>query len=162
MGRTPKNPALHALHGNPSRRTHAGNPDFADGELARMPSTLGKEGKKHWKHVVSELKKTNGLIKPTDWTILVLHCEAWQTYQDAKAAISDNGGMTTKTDKGNIIQHPLVGIMNQAYERVLKTGQALGMSPVARKKIELTVKKEEKENALSQLLDRRKNAASGD
>ena len=44
-------------------------------------------------------------------------------------------GPVVKTKKGNWVQHPLLGVKNQAAERYLKFAQQFGMTPAARAKI---------------------------
>lgn len=47
-------------------------------------------------------------------------------------------GLTFITDKGNVIQHPAVGIANQAKKDMLKFAQELGCTPAARTRIQVT------------------------
>lgn len=71
-----------------------------------------------------------------DRGILAVYCRSWEEFVLA-AKVVDKDGRYVETDKGNLIQHPAVGVMNKAAERVLRYGQQLGLSPAARTRIEM-------------------------
>lgn len=58
--------------------------------------------------------------------------------REVEAAGANGGGLVTVTDKGNVIQHPLVGIRNQLLKQMATFGDRFGMSPAARTRISVT------------------------
>jgi P27 family predicted phage terminase small subunit len=56
-------------------------------------------------------------------------------------------GATVNTDKGNVVQHPILGAKNKASERILKFAAHFGMTPAARAKLEVRGNEDEDEFA---------------
>lgn len=95
-----------------------------------MPSWLGKEAKAEWKRLAPVLVKY-GLLTEADRTTFGLYCQAYHDFLTAKRQV-DKHGLTTTTEKGNVIQHPAVAVMTKAWARVLSAGAEFGLSPSAR------------------------------
>ena len=74
------------------------------------------------------------IINKIDAGCFAAMCEAYSEYVRALKLLK-GGNPMVKTKKGNWIQHPLVGIKNQAAERYLKFAQQFGMTPAARAKL---------------------------
>lgn len=83
-----------------------------------------------WDRVVPHLAK-RGLMTELDTAALARYCDSLVDYYSARQKVLA-AGFTTFTDKGNEIQHPLVGVMNKANERALKFEQQYGLTPSAR------------------------------
>jgi P27 family predicted phage terminase small subunit len=72
-----------------------------------------------------------GLLTPLDLVSFAAYCQATADLIAAKIQITEEGA-TTVTDKGNVIQHPAVGMRNRAYEIMRKFAADFGMSPSSR------------------------------
>ena len=94
---------------------------------------LGEVARNEWRRLVKLLGGV-GVITAWDRTVLAGHCQALQDYLEAREVVSREG-MTVTTDKGNTLQHPAVGVMTRAWERVMKTGACLGLSPADRARL---------------------------
>lgn len=102
----------------------------------RRPAWLGKEAARHWSAVAAELEAM-GVLARVDQVALALLCQALADYLAARAVVeaaAQEGAVRfcAKTDMGNIIQHPAVGVMNKSWERVVKLAREFGMTPSAR------------------------------
>jgi P27 family predicted phage terminase small subunit len=101
----------------------------------------------------------NGLLTRIDQTALTLLCEALAEYCECRAIVesavkdSQGGGLKyiTYTDKGNIIQHPAVGVMNKAWGKLVKLLVQFGMTPSARAGLAIANAKDEPD-LISQLI----------
>lgn len=105
-----------------------------------MPSWLSKEAKIEWRRIVRILK-SQGTLNEMDRTLILLYCKAYTEYIEVLEVIEDEGVKTgrgpkgillLKTDKGNIIQNPLIGIRNAAWKRLCDAAKLLGISPSGR------------------------------
>ena len=103
---------------------------------AAMPEWVGEHAQKHWEAIAPWLKES-GLLTVLDTVALGLMCDAMAEYLEAgevveAAANTEGVKFVATTDKGNVIQHPAVGVRNKAWERVVKLLREFGMTPSAR------------------------------
>ena len=85
-------------------------------------------------------------------------CESLADYLTARSILdaeAKSGGVRfiTTTDKGNVIQHPIVGVMNKAHERLIKLLREFGMTPSARAGIAIA-NKEAKADPMTELFQK--------
>ena len=111
------------------------------------PSWMGPAAKKCWTKISPWLNKA-GLLTRLDQVSLALLCEALADFLAARDIVdceAEKGGVRfiTTTDKGNVIQHPVVGVMNKAHERLVKLLREFGMTPSARAGIAIANKEAE-------------------
>lgn len=101
------------------------------------PSWLAKEAKREWRRIAAELEAL-GLLTRVDRAALAAYCQCYARWVAAEAALRRPDGsmtLTTTTDKGNIIQHPAVGIANKAMAEMRAFLSEFGMTPAARTRI---------------------------
>ena len=138
-GPKPQPSALKRLRGNPGKRRLNEREPKPQSGLPRVPSWLRPEVRKHWKKIAPMLDDI-GVMTVIDGIALALLCEALGDYIRARGIVervADEGQpFLTTTDKGNVIQHPAVGVMNKAWERVLKMLREFGMTPSSRSGLE--------------------------
>jgi P27 family predicted phage terminase small subunit len=86
-----------------------------------------------------KLLQEQGTLAKIDDTMLGAYCLQYALMCDAAAKIhnaKDNGfNMLVKTKNKNIVQSPILGIMNQATIKVERLAAEFGMSPSARSSI---------------------------
>lgn len=123
-------------------------------EKPRKPSGLKGNQSKFWDLIVPLLHQMRYLQK-IDGPALILMCHSWAHYQDLESSLkckcyngnavpeldckecSGTGSLyTTKTDKGNVVQHPLVSARNAALKTLVGLMNQFGMTPAARVKME--------------------------
>lgn len=107
-----------------------------DPVIPRCPPWVDRDGRRLWREITRSLAEV-GLVTKLDRVPMALLVDALTQYLRAKELISTDGALdgkkiTHKTGTGSVIQHPAVGIMNKAWERVLKVSLQFGMTPAAR------------------------------
>ena len=141
-GPAPKPTALKRLQGNPGKRAlPKGEPRPAAGKVPTAPRWLSEEAKKEWRRIAPRLWRV-GLLTEVDGIGLGMLCEALAQYVAAKAQL-ERDGMLARSDKGNLYQHPAVGMMTSARGDVFKWAREFGMTPASRSRIALESPKEE-------------------
>ena len=131
-GPAPKPTNLKVLQGNPGKRKlNEDEPSFTSSEgILTPPPFLSRYAKKEWKRIVP-LLKANGLLTDVDVNTLAAYCQSYHRWIEAEKAIRTYG-LTTETDKGNIIQRPEVGIANKAMEAMVRYAKEFGLTPSSR------------------------------
>jgi len=104
------------------------------------PAHLDAIAQEHWTDTLHAFSGTY-TFDQIDLSSFSLMCEAWSEFVRASAGLKKeqeegvSNGIYTVTKNGNIIQHPLVSVKNQAAERYLRFAKEFGMTPAARAKI---------------------------
>lgn len=132
-GPPPKPTATKVLQGTFRKDRAPAHEPKPKATLPACPQWLTPAARKEWRRVAKELAAL-GLLSELDRTALAMYCQALAEYLEAKAIVGDEG-ITTLTDKGNVIQHPAVGVRNNAWQRVLKAAAEFGMSPSSRTRV---------------------------
>lgn len=112
-----------------------------EASLPMPPDSLCDEAKVEWGRVGQILYNLR-LLSEIDTAALAAYCDAFATWQKAskalqKAALADDvwHGLLITTSNGNLIQNPLVGIINKAKADVVHYAAEFGMTPSARSRI---------------------------
>lgn len=127
---TPTNLVL--LRGNPGKRAvNRNEPDPRPG--ATCPTWLDREAKREWRRIAPELERLE-LLTVIDRAALAAYCQSYSRWYEAERIVKREG-LTIETDKGNVIQHPAVGIANQAMKQMHNFLSDFGMSPAARARL---------------------------
>jgi len=99
------------------------------------PESLDEIAVVEW-HRVSQKLFELGVLSDLDVSVIAGYCEAWSEFVRLSLMVKKVGPVT-KTDKGNWIQHPVLGVKNHAAERMLRFAAQLGITPVAREKLNI-------------------------
>lgn len=134
-GPAPTPTTLKLVHGNPGKRPL--NKREPRPELGRptCPSWLPREAKAEWGRITSQLEAMK-LLHKIDRGLITAWSVCWAQMHDATVQI-DAEGYVTETEKGNLIQHPMVGVRNRAITQMLHLAQQFGLSPSARTRIQV-------------------------
>ncbi len=100
-----------------------------------------------------ELQKMK-LIGATDYAVLVGYCEAWSRYRDAVEKVQQTGVLVASKKDGEIRRNPLVFVLKDSREAMLKFARELGLSPAARASV-TPIGKTGTTSDLEKLLNRR-------
>ena len=92
---------------------------------------------------------TVGLLTEVDLLLFEMMCVSLATGDEAMENVTKHG-LIIKTTNGNIIQNPMMGIANRAYDRAMKIAVEFGMSPSARSRLQ--IEPAEKEPSLAEQL----------
>ena len=135
MGRRGPKPTPTATLKIRGSRLAAGRADNARVKVAlpSMPRWLGVHARREWRRVARPLRDA-GILTELDRTMLALYCCAVDDFLTCREIIARDGSILTSA-KGGRYQHPAVGMMTNAWSRVLKSGAEFGLSPVSRPSI---------------------------
>ncbi len=75
-----------------------------------------------------------GLLAKIDRASLAAYCQCWARWIEAEELVAEQG-LVAVTDKGNVIQHPAVGIANTALGQMRAFLTEFGMTPASRTRI---------------------------
>jgi P27 family predicted phage terminase small subunit len=103
-----------------------------------MPSFLDGHAKEFWELLARGLHAL-GLLYQVDAGAFGAVCSAYSTWRTAAELLQERvkqhgplAGLVDVTTAGNVIQNPLVGIMNKARRDYVKFCSEFGMTPSAR------------------------------
>jgi P27 family predicted phage terminase small subunit len=151
-GRKPKPTIEKELAGNPGKRAINHAEPKPKAALPRRPEFLTGPARTEWYRISRELYLL-GLLAKIDSTILAAYCSMYGTYVQAEKQLKRKSvHLVVITDKGNLYQHPLVGIRNQAIAQMVRIAVEFGMTPSARSRVHAEPLKKEKSLA-EQLFD---------
>lgn len=125
------------------------------------PDWLGPEGRAEWERRVPQLAAA-GLISTVDQVTFGLWCQAYEQLVRALREIEANEGFVAYTDKGNVIQHPVVGVLHKARGDLLKIAAHFGLSPSARAGLNLGGEGEEEDPLAALEQARSRETGAGD
>lgn len=132
-GPPPKPTALKILEGNPGqRKLNTEEPKPTPG-APRPPADLKGEALAEWGRIVPELERL-GLLSKLDRAYLVAYCEAWASFDAARAAMVEHGPLVRGRD-GGLVKNPAAAVMKDAADMMLKFGSRFGMSPSDRSRL---------------------------
>lgn len=105
-----------------------------DQKRPQRPAWLQGEAKKCWDRLVPILHKS-GLATELNRETLALMCSAWADYVEADrqlAAERNKDGsraLLIKTDKGAVMENPLLYVRKRAFDQVMKVASCYGLTP---------------------------------
>lgn len=138
-GRKPKPTELKKLLGNPGKRPLNKHEPQPKPTKPRPPRHLDATAKTEWKRMAPELHRM-GLLTAIDRAAFAAYCAAYSRWAQAETALAKSfrkGEMpyVVTTEKGNIVQHPLVGVANKAAELMYRFLTEFGLSPSSRSRV---------------------------
>lgn len=139
-GPPPKPSKLTELRGNPSKRKITREPEPPQG-APRPPADLTGEALAEWNRVVPELDRL-GLVTVIDRAYLVAYCEAWASFNMARAALAEHGPLVAGRD-GGLVKNPASQIVRDSADLMLKFGSRFGLSPSDRTRLSVAPKSED-------------------
>ena len=99
------------------------------------PDHLDTMAKREWKRLVKILLRTRVLTE-ADGLALANLCQAWSTLVKAQTKLNESG-LLLKTPSGYIQQSPLLGIVNNCTDTVVKLSREFGLTPSSRSRLEV-------------------------
>lgn len=140
-GPAPLPTAVKKLRGNPGKRKLNSKEPRPAARVPSAPRWLSAGAKREYRKV-AKLLLGAGLMTEIDGVALGMMCEALDVYQRAKVAMGEDE-VIIMSDKGNMYQHPAVGVMSSARADVLRWTREFGMTPSARSRIAIDTGGEE-------------------
>jgi P27 family predicted phage terminase small subunit len=109
------------------------------------PPFLAGEGAAEWDRIVPELDES-GLLTNADRAVLAAYCQAWEELVECTREIRKDGrflAQPIQNSKGELlgeekIIHPALKMQRDAIGRVRSLLDSLGLTPAARRRMQLT------------------------
>lgn len=98
-----------------------------------MPTGLCKEAKDYMKDVVEHLTEA-GVIESVDIAALNMLARCYDTFILASKQL-ETDGLTVRSDRGNISEHPLVKVRKDAITQSIKIMTEFGLTAKSRAKL---------------------------
>jgi P27 family predicted phage terminase small subunit len=134
--RTPT--ALRLIAGNPGKRSMPKDePTAPPASSVEPPAWLSIEARREWRRSAKVLAAA-GLLTRLDLATFAAYCDAVGDWRRADRLLRDRALVET-TPAGASVQSTLLGIKRRARLDAIKFGSLLGMSPVSRVGLSITV-----------------------
>jgi P27 family predicted phage terminase small subunit len=132
-GRPPKPTKLRKLEGNPGKRPLNEKEPEPVG-VARKPDFVTGAAAEEWDRALAAMPPR--FYTFADVPVLTVYCLAWVQYRNALALVAREG-MTSIGSTGQKTAHPALAVAAKQAEIILRASDRLGMSPVARTRLEI-------------------------
>lgn len=99
------------------------------GHVPPRPPELSARAAAEWERLAPQMAEA-GLLHDRFLMAFVGYCECVSEYWSHKATVAKSG-YTLVTEKGNLIQHPAVGMMGKCLDRMVKLERELGLTPAS-------------------------------
>jgi P27 family predicted phage terminase small subunit len=134
-GRKPKPTSLKMLEGNPGRRPlNAGEPR-PQRKIPTCPAHLCPSAKAEWRRLAHQLH-TLGILTELDRAPLAAYCQAYGRWVEAERKLKETPTLL-KLPSGYLQHNPWLTIANKQLELMHKYISELGLSPVARTRVDV-------------------------
>lgn len=154
VGRPPKPTAIKILEGNRGRRKLNENEPQPRGDIPNCPSFLTKGAREEWRRMMPILESAR-VMTAADMACLAGYCQAYGRWKEAEEELKKiekkrdgNSGILIKTSNGNVIQNPLLGIINRQLMIMNRFSTELGITPSSRSRIVVGNSEEESNSIL--------------
>lgn len=136
-GRKPLPAALRLVTAGPNDNPDRINQDEPQvtNDIPDAPSWLNKAAQEVWKRTVAEVPA--GMLRSLDHEMLVSYCVAVAERDELIIKLNKLRSKVVITKKGNMIQHPYVGMLNRQVLIIAKLGSELGFSPTSRARLKV-------------------------
>ena len=137
-GRKPKPTHLKLLEGNPGKRDLPANEPVPRAAFPEKPNDFSTVAAADcWDRIVIELEAM-AILNAADRDALVMYCESWGTFMTAQASVGQ-GILINRGDDENPhpVTNPTWRISRDAMAVCMRLGEAFGLTPAARARIEL-------------------------
>lgn len=124
---------LKALYGEPNANRYNPNAPKPSKGRPSCPAHLSTSARTEWNRIAKELYILD-LLTQVDRAALAAYCECYGEWVDVCRLLKKQG-FTIMTDKGNIVQNPLVGIKHRSAELMHKFLIEFGMTPSSRTRL---------------------------
>jgi P27 family predicted phage terminase small subunit len=133
---------LKLLKGNPGKRAlkRELQPEVPE-ELPEPPAFLSEDAKGEWRRIIGEMVRLR-LVTGVDTMLFACYCQSFSDWKSAVEAFNRTAerdpimrGVLIKDRDGEARQNPLVRIVRNAAETMLRAAGEFGLTPIARARI---------------------------
>ena len=133
-GRKPVPTALRLVNGNPGKRPLNRNEPKPVVAMPTCPSHLSAPARTEWKRLVHSMHAL-GIVTELDRAALAAYCQAYGRWVEAERALKKSPPLL-RTPAGYVQPSPCLAIANKNLELMHRYMSELGLSPVARSRVE--------------------------
>jgi len=133
-GPAPKPTALVLLEGNRGKRPLNRREPKPREKAPPCPEHLDDRARQEWRRLVPILRRMRVLTE-ADQILLGNLCQAYSTLVKSQLKLTETGHLL-KSPNGYPLLNPLVGIVNQSTETVIKIAREFGLSPASRTRLQ--------------------------
>jgi P27 family predicted phage terminase small subunit len=133
-GRKPKPTHLKLLEGNPGRRPLNTGEPRPQATIPTCPAHLSPSAKAEWKRLAQMLHRL-GVITELDRAALAAYCQAYGRWVEAERKLKETPALL-RMPSGYVQQNPWLTISNKQLELMHRYMTELGLSPVARTRVD--------------------------
>jgi P27 family predicted phage terminase small subunit len=134
-GRKPKPSHLKVLEGNPGRRPLNPGEPRPEVKVPTCPHHLCPSAKAEWKRLARQLFAL-GILTTLDRATLAAYCQSYGRWVEAEQKLKDTPALL-KMPSGYVQQNPWLTISSKQLELMHKYMSELGLSPVARTRVDV-------------------------
>ncbi len=132
-GPAPKPTVLKRQEGNPGHRRLNDREPQPTKSTPTMPAHLDEDARREWRRLVRILKRMR-VLSEADGIALGTLCQAQSTLAKAQMQLTRTG-LVVKTPNGFIQQSPLLKVVNQQSEIVIRHLREFGLTPASRSRL---------------------------
>jgi len=137
MARRKKPTALKVIDGTARKdRMNPDEPEFADLKSIEPPEQIADDelAREKWNELAPMLAGS-GVLKVTDKDVLMLYCDAFSRYWQAKQELDEKGATIIHPVNGLPVKNAAAMIVNEAFRQMTTAGSRLGLDPASRQGI---------------------------
>ncbi len=133
-GRKPKPSRLKLIEGNPGKRPLNPREPRPEVRVPTCPAHLNPSAKAEWKRLARQMHVL-GIITDLDRAALAAYCQAYGRWVEAERKLKETP-MLLKLPSGYVQQNPWLAVAHKQLELMAKYMAELGLSPVARTRVD--------------------------
>jgi P27 family predicted phage terminase small subunit len=135
-GPIPKPTAMEILEGRPGHRPINRNEPKPRNVPPKCPDHLDEKARKEWRRIVPILMRMRVLTEADGYALASL-CQTYSTMVKAQEKLNE-AGFLYKAPSGYVMQSPVLAVVNQCIETIVKLSREFGLTPAARSRVSTT------------------------
>jgi P27 family predicted phage terminase small subunit len=135
-GPIPKPTAMEILEGRPGHRPINRNEPKPRNVPPKCPDHLDEKARKEWRRIVPILMRMRVLTEADGYALASL-CQTYSTMVKAQEKLNESGFLY-KSPSGYVMQSPVLAVVNQCIENIVKLSREFGLTPAARSRVSTT------------------------
>ena len=132
-GPIPKPTAMEILEGRPGHRPINRNEPKPRNIAPKCPDHLDEKARKEWRRIVPILMRMRVLTEADGYALASL-CQTYSTMVKAQEKLNE-AGFLYKSPSGYVMQSPVLAVVNQCIETIVKLSREFGLTPAARSRV---------------------------
>ncbi len=132
-GPIPKPTTFEILEGRPGHRPINRNEPKPRNVAPKCPEHLDEKARREWRRIVPILMRMRVLTEADGYALASL-CQTYSTMVKAQEKLNETGFLY-KSPSGYVMQSPVLAVVNQCIETIVKLSREFGLTPAARSRV---------------------------